>query len=532
MSAETKTPLRNEIEQRKLLQEYERRQRQKEAASLRFTPTPEESRLAATLRDLMFPEQRAFFDDPANRKVGFCTRRAGKTIGTGLHLLASMLENPMDLFLYMAQTRELCKLYLWKELKELVARYNLPFEFNENFLWMKHTRCSATLILRGADNEKEVNKLRGPKWRCAVLDESSTYGAWMEQLVVEVIGPALRDQNGTLILIGTAGRKKEGLFYEACHGIRKRKNGTPIYRLHQWSLQDNPHLSADAKDLDLIMEEEGLTAEDPRFLREYMMLWVSSDSERVWSGYAPERNDIEYAPGASIDALRILHPGHKWEVLLGMDFGWQDESGIAVVAYSRTIKKIYCLETWAKNHAFSDEIATKVFEFRGKYGARRCVGDIGGQGKIFQQQLLRDYQIFVEPASKLEKTTYIEFMNSAFLRADLMVPKGDGVCSELLNVAWDEDRKKVANHEKDNRGHALMYGWRAANTVAGKQVLEERGNNTNAVQVDREKSKILNAKPTSDKPKNWWDNNGSDSRGNPAANQRLSAAWRDILGRR
>ena len=521
--SEKPTNALNAIEKRALLEEFERRERQKASHSAKYAATSAELSTAARMRDEMFGPQRALFDDPATRKVGFCTRRAGKTIGTALHLLASLMENPSDLFLYMAQTRELAKVYMWKEMREWAAKFELPLDFNESYMWIKHQRGGGTIILRGADNEREVNKLRGPKWRCVVLDESSTYGAWMEQLVIEVIGPALRDQNGTLILIGTAGRKREGLFYEACHGLKKRKDGRPIYTLHQWSLTENPNLSEQAKDLDLIREEEGMAENDPRFLREYKMIWASGDSERVWSGYDPERNDVDLPEG-----LMSLPREHKWETLLGMDFGWQDESGIAVLAWSRTIKRIYLLETWAKNHAFSDEIAMKVEEFRGKYGVKRCVGDVGGQGKIFQQQLQRDYKIYVEPAKKMEKLTYIEFMNSALLRGDLLVQRGDKVTGEMLDVAWDDERKNIGKHEKDNRAHAALYGWRAANYVAGKSQLEpKRGSMSGNEFARKEKLAVFDKKPKNNKA--FWDIDGTDTNRPSDADSSFAAEWRRLF---
>lgn len=496
----------NDIERRKLLQEYERRQRLKDRASDQFKATEGELRLAQALREQMFPKQRAFFEDPARRKVGFCTRRAGKTIGVGHDGTATLLENPNALLLYMAQTLEACRTYIWRELKMLVAKYNLPFEFNENSLTMKHTRGTGMLILKGADNEKAVDKLRGPKWLRVYLDESGHFGAFMENLIVEVIGPALRDQNGTLILIGTAGRKQEGLFYEAAHGIRKNSDGTPIFKVHRWSLQDNPFLSEDAKNMDLIMAEEGFTAEDPRFLREYMGVWAASDTERVWSGYSAKKNDCEVFAGSD------LPREHKWEFLIGADFGWADENALVVLAYARTTKTIYVLESWGKARCFTDEIAAKMMEFRGKYGARRIVGDCGSHGGvIIQKQLARDYGIYVEAAKKTEKYTYIEFMNSALRRGDLLIARGDAVAKEFLEVAWDETKTKIGNHEKDNRGMATTYGWRAAYNLAGTVKPPERSatNNPDKARASElaEKTRALNEKPK--QAGTWWDNDSS-----------------------
>jgi hypothetical protein len=509
----------NEIEYRKALQEKAKRLRQKQTHNDIYLPTEGELFKAKALRDTMFPQQRAFFDDPATRKIGFCTRRAGKTIGTALHIAATMLENPRALIMYMAQTRDACKLYIWEELRALTLKYELPFEFNENSLWMRHTRGRGICTFKGAaDNAREMDKLRGPKWFTVILDESGTFGKGMEDMVLSAIGPALRDQDGTLVLIGTAGRKQEGLFYRAAHGQIKRPDGTPVYKLHKWSLQDNPYLPADARDLELIKIEEGLTDDDPRFLREYKMIWASSDSERVWSGYRTGFNDFE----------GDLPEGHAWQHLLGMDFGWQDASAIAVIAYAPTSKPVYVRETWSRNHAFADEIAKEIFRLRAKYGARRMIGDIGGQGKLFQQQLARDYQLFVEPAKKLEKYAYIEFMNSAFLRGDLMVAKNDPVGGEFRQVAWNDTRTEIAAHEDDNRAHAAMYGWRAAKFAgAGKSSSAEKPGKPNLNDSAlRDKLALLNAKPAEETA--WWDH-GTNSEGIRKSAAPISGAWRSVF---
>lgn len=495
----------NNLQARAILRELEKRRRQQKLIRQPILPSKSELMACERMRGTMFPQQKAFFDDPARRKVGFCTRRAGKSYGIAIDLLASLVAQPDTLFLYMAQTKELVKMYVWAEMKRLTIEYGLPLEFSENHLWIAHKRGMGKIICRGADNEKEVNKLRGPKWGKVYLDESSTFGSWMEALAVEVIGPALRDRNGTLALLGTAGRRKEGLFYEACMGLKKRSNGEPVYKVHKWSLQDNPFLSEDAKDLDLIMDEEGMTDKDPRFLREYKMTWAAGDSERVWSGFDAKRNCVDVSGG-----IRALPEGHVWQFLLGIDFGYTDESAVAVIGYSTTHTRIYIMETWAKRYAHTDEIFAAILKFKTTYGAKRLIGDVNGQGKIHQATILRDYKTFLEPAKKMEKLQYIEYMNSAFLRSALMVQANDPVIDQFNTVAWDADRKHIGAHEKDDRAMAAMYGWRTAANMAGKSALK----NAN-VESKLDKGTIQKLQACADKPPMlqipWWQKSSYDT---------------------
>jgi hypothetical protein len=448
----------NAIEQRAVLRELVRREAHQRAAEEGRQPTTRELLSAQQMLDEMFPEQRAFFTDPAKRRVGFCTRRAGKTTGAARYLLHVLLLNPGSLALYIAQTSQMARMYIWRELKKLVEQYELPFSFNETNLWMIHTRGGGMLVLKGADKADEIDKLRGPKWKLAILDESASFGAFVENLIIEVIGPALRDEGGHLLLLGTPGPHPSGLFYEASEGIRKDRNGKPIYTVHRWSLEQNPFLPPDAKDLDLICAEEGLTLEDPRFRREYLGLWTLNN-ETLMFRFDLKRNVYEGVPP----------PEHQWITLLGCDFGWEDESAIVCMAVSYTSPTVYILETWAKKHAYSDMVAREIRRFRDLYQPSRIVGDTGGYGKGTAVHLARDYQIHIEQAKKNEKLNHVEFMNSAFLRGDVKVKKGDPLCDEYLQLPWNEQKTDAHNHARDNRAMAALYVWRVANNYANKK---------------------------------------------------------------
>ncbi|KAK1548578.1 hypothetical protein Q3G72_032591 [Acer saccharum] len=511
------------VDRRKALQELARRRELTQKAKLLYAPTKREAQAAQALRNLWFDKQRAFFESRATRRVAFCTRRAGKTIGLALWFAVELLEYPSGLSLYLAQTNKAVKSYMWRELKMLKEQYDLPFTFNESNLWIKHDRGGGMIVLSGADKADYIENFRGPKWRKVALDESATFGAMIENLILEVIGPALRDEGGHLVMVGTAGRKKEGLFYEACHGLRKRKsNGKPVYELHEWTLQDNPHLSSEAKDLDLILDEEGFGGyDDPRFQREYLKIWNIGDTERIFA-YAPGKNDYDELP-----------EGNTYRFLLSMDFAWNDDTAIVVVAYSPTDGTIYFHDCWSKNHQYADDVAARVIDYRQSYGAKRYVGDVGGYGKAITTQLARDYGLHIEPAKKMEKLSYVEFLNSGFMRGDVKVRRGkcDKLAQQFMTVGWNETRTDAGNHEKDDLCFAATYGWRAAKfSGAGKQALTQEANQTPQQRAiafaTREKLEALRAKDN-DRNKAWYLK--TDDGPYPDAHQGGRSEWRDLL---
>lgn len=452
------------VEKREILRGLMSRQAHQQATATKLEPTARELEVAKILKDEeAFDKQRDCFWGPHKRKAIRCTRRAGKTVGIAIKIIHDMLVNPKSRHLYLALTADNARSYIWQDIRMLCDKYDLTdkvFAFNETRLWIQHVRGRGLAIFAGANDKKQVEKYRGQKWNNAIIDEAGTYPeSILRYLVQEVIGASLRDMSGTFILAGTPGRVPVGFWYDAYMGRfwndEKQLGWKPFF----WSLQDNPYLSADAKNYDLICVEDGLTRQDPRFIREYLGQPAIGDDALVFK-YDPTRNVFDGQ----------LPTGHNWKYLAGCDFGWEDESSISVVAYALTTRTVYVMETWAKNHAHAEEIARQLFSLKQKYPISRIIGDIGGAGKFYQQNLARDYGLHVEAAQKMEKLNHIEFMNSAFLRGDIKIRKDDQVCEEYLQVAWNEDHDDIANHSKDNRVIATLYSWRAANNIAGKRL--------------------------------------------------------------
>ena len=442
------------LQERAVLRELAAREQR--AAQLGVAAKPSEAALeaAAILEGKLFTQQHAFFFDPSSRlRVACCTRRAGKSTGDAIKILVTLLRNPRAVCLYIAQTSSTAREVLWPVLKELVADYDLPFAFSETHLRLEHKLSTGKLLLRGADTVKDVEKLRGLKLKVAIVDESGTFGAQMEDLVLSVIGPALRDENGELLLNGTPGYYPAGLFYEASSGLRKN------WAVHRWSLEQNPYLSDTAKNLALICDEEGLTRDDPRFIREYLGKYAINTKTQAFA-FDPATNTYD-------ETETPIPHGLTW--YLGVDFGWTDETAIVALGFSPGNPKIWVGDTWSAPEQTSDDVAAHLTEFVAKYKPKRIIGDLGGGGgKATAEQIWRDYQFYIEPAEKTEKLRHIEFVNSAFRRQDLMVPRKSKLAEELYKVLWNEAKTDFHAKAKDNLAMAMVYAWRQAANVAGR----------------------------------------------------------------
>lgn len=459
------TPRLSKLQEREILKELLRREEALAAKKVASRPNDAELEQIARLmapadpkaRTGMFPQQREFFFDSAKLgrlRVARCTRRAGKTTGAAIKILVTILRDPRAVCLYVAKSSTIIKDQIWPELHRIVAEYDLPFAFHETELRMTHTRSTGRAIFRGANDMSNIEKLRGlgvgGSFVLAILDESGHFGAGVEKLVVSGIGPGLRDRGGEMLLIGTPGDFPEGLFYQASEGL------LPNWISRRWTLQDNPFLDAAAKDPATICREEGLTLDDPIYIREYLGQYCLNTKTQVFE-YDPVRNGCgaHEVPGGLI-------------YYLGVDFGWVDETAIVALGWSPSQRRMFAVESWAAAEQTSDMVAEHLRRFMDKYKPKRIIGDTGGYGKGPSEEIWRDYGIYIEPAKKMEKLNHVEFMNSAFRRRDLMVVGTDGLAAELPRVLWADDKQKIHNKAKDNRSMALLYAWRAANDQAGK----------------------------------------------------------------
>ncbi len=481
-----------EVEKRAIRREYLSRLQSEQSSSRELKPSSRELEIARRIDSELFEKQANFLNSPAPRKLGFCSRRAGKTVGLVREMCRVLLRNPTSFQIYFAQTSLAAKTYCWAKLKEIIRRLDLPFAWNEQDLWIIHKRGEGKLILRGAEDDDNLDKHRGPAYLRLYIDEAGHIRKNIEKIITEVGGPAMRECNGQALMTGTAGDQRTGYFFRACEGtILRKSDGLPVWEVHEWDLHDNPHIPPSAKIEANIIDEDGYDGpDDPRFLREYKRIWAV-DSDRRMFAFNPSRNVYNCA----------LDPEHEWQSLLGCDFGWQDQSAIVLVYYSLTHPNVYIAESWAAKHQYTDDIAAKIMEFRARTGVTRYVGDVGGYGKGVQVHLLRDYGIHVAAAKKREKLDHLAFFNSALKRGELMIKHGDGLITQFPRVEWNSSRTGAANHAKDDRCFAALYAWREAKSSGAASRIrktKEVEHDTLTQLVIQEKLDVLNAKEQKD----------------------------------
>ena len=226
-------------------------------------------------RNDLFDYQLGFIDDESQIKTALCSRRSGKTYASCYYLLEEASRYPDIICAYIALTRRSAKRLMWTELKRADRKYMLNIKFNNAEL-VAELKNGSQIILAGADDEAEVDKLRGSAYRLVIIDEAASFGPHLSVLIEEVLEPALVDHNGTLAMIGTPAAHCSGIFYEATTGIR------PEYSKHSWTIMENPHIPHAEEWLDRRRKQKRWTDDNPIYQREWQGLTLVTRMPRHW----------------------------------------------------------------------------------------------------------------------------------------------------------------------------------------------------------------------------------------------------------
>ena len=399
----------------------------------------------------LFKQQLDFIQDPAKFKTALCSRRAGKTYASCYYLIQESAKHPNSLCAYIALTRSSAKRLMWLELKRANNRYHIGMKFNNSEL-IATFRNGSQIVLTGANDEADVDKLRGAAYRLVILDEAASFGPHIDSLVEEVLEPALIDYDGTVAMIGTPNAACTGLFFRA---TTDPKAG---YTNHAWTILENPHVPHAADWLSRTMAQKGWGKEHPVYLREWRGQWIRSDDSLVYK-FSEDKNFYTEVP----------HNEHDFEYVLGVDLGYEDATAFVIGSFCRDLPDFYVVETFKQSRMLPADIAVKIREFNERYNFTVMVADTGGLGKSIVEEFRQRYQLPVRAAEKKNKAAYIELMNSDLHSSRVLVPEDSEILDEWRLLQWDDDRRKEDGRFENHLSDACLYAWRESKHYTFKE---------------------------------------------------------------
>jgi len=463
----------------------------------------------------LHPKQRAFALDPALRIMALVGRGGGKTTGGRARYLLKGLTVRRARMLYIATTRPQAEEFMWTPLKDLDEKLGLGCHFSETKLRMTFPQTGATLRLVGADDRREIEKLRGQPFHEVQVDEGASHKPQiLSYLIRRIIGPRLGDFGGSLVIYGTPSHVLGGIFYEGT------RNGSETARWyddrhkpefkdwigwssHRWTIQDGAKTIAAMARLwaAALVEKarEGWTDDNPIWRREYLGIWAHDDTESIyryrahtdegeqWNQWDPERDKET--------GFVKLEGEHNF--VYGLDMGHSDPFSLQILAnpeasrellhvfefckpgmYAKPIAELLVGKVWVKNILAGKDPgpAGGLIGLTGwPYG---MVADVAGLGGAILDELSEVYGIPIEPAEKKHKFDSIELSNGDFIDGRISILKDSTLEDQLLNLQWERDDYgglKERRGDRNDATDAFVYARRKAmHLIAGEQPPPEK----------------------------------------------------------
>jgi hypothetical protein len=234
--------------------------------------------------------------------------------------------------------------------------------------------------------------------------------------------------------------------------VTRHPDGT-VQRIFMPALAtDNPGL--DWEDYELSLAE--LTEVRKKQLREG--LWIQESTGLVYHGAA-----------AAIYVDR-LPDGQKWSYLLSVDVGATNNCALVIDAISPWLPEIYQLSTTEPEGLNTPrDLAMHVKRLDEHYHFMRIVGDPGGLGKGYLEEMRKWFNIPIVAAQKNDKRGYIELYNGALENGMVRIvrPGCATWIDQTSHLLWKDERHleempKQPNHSCD----AALYAWRESRHYA------------------------------------------------------------------
>lgn len=475
------------------------------------------ARLADQILDSCHPKQRDFVLDTSLRIAVLCGGRAGKTTGGRARMSRRCFLQPGADCLFIAVTRPHAEELMWEPMKELMAEMAVKAHWSETDLCMTLPNKS-TLRLVGADDKKQIEKLRGvPRHEVGIDEAASHKPVLLKHLIERVIEPRLGDYSGTLWLTGTPGHHMSGLFYEATrpgseiampYRSRLEMPEWDGWSVHRWNKQDAapyvPLIKNAWEDALRRKRRNGWGDDHPVWRREDLGEWAADDTENVfrfreytddgapWNIWDPPRDN----------PLRFAElPAHRkdWEFVYGKDLGSSDPTAITIWAFSPTdpTKTLYQVWEFEQRGMYARSIATLLGGERyvtAMLAGRPCdpdkesplgitgwpvgfVADRDGNGDAILRELATVYGIPIEAADKKNYMDSVELFNGDCLDGRIKVLKDSKLAEQLKNQQWsiDEETGKLRKHkgQRDDLTDTAIYARRKAFHLFGEAPVEQ-----------------------------------------------------------
>jgi|TARA_R100000353_G_scaffold52325_1_gene41676 predicted phage terminase large subunit-like protein len=226
----------------------------------------------------LLPWQQEVWNDKTRFKIVAAGRRTGKSRLAAWMLIVNALESERGHVFYVAPTQGQARDIMWQTLLEL--GHPVITSSHINNLQIKLIN-GATISLKGSDRPETM---RGVSLKFLVMDE---YADMKPEVFEQILRPALADQKGTALFIGTPMGRNH--FYELYKYAEL--DDDPTYKSWHFTSYDNPLL--DPEEIDVAKKSMSSYA----FRQEFMASFEARGSEMFkeeWVQFTESPEDGDY----------------------------------------------------------------------------------------------------------------------------------------------------------------------------------------------------------------------------------------------
>jgi hypothetical protein len=411
--------------------------------------------------------QRQMLGSRARKMYCMAGRRSGKTEGERLLIADALLEHPDARCLYIGLTITKAQDLLWQPVLDLLSDMGIKVKEKNRSDGHILTDSGAWIQFGGNTTKDEREKNRGPWWDVVIIDECQSQKD-LRYLIETILEPELIDRKGKLVLSGTAPRIR-GTDWEY-YWDRKGDGATRL----NWNLTQNPFIKDADKVLAEILREKGLTENNPLFVREYLGKVAYDDDALVYRlGDSNKYTDDKLLSWISSQPITDIRFSG------GLDFGFTDSDGVAIICYSSTLPERWLIYEYKANRQGTAELADKIragIEYVKTSPLFQHVpeeqkqfffyADTGGGGQKIAYDLSTQYTLPIMDAYKANKDMAIELLQDEVRRGIFKVREGGAMWQECLRTVFRRNERDELTREVDDETYhpdeidAVTYAMR------------------------------------------------------------------------
>lgn len=218
------------------------------------------------------------------------------------------------------------------------------------------------ILILGNNNISDVDRLRGEKLSCVVLDEVA-HQRNMKHLITEVIQPAMIDyKDSQLIAVGTPPRTAHTYVEELWNNPRVKK--------YHWTFEDNPFIPNRENVIKEVCELHGISPDSAFIQREYYGRMDAYDTDAmvikrfdVWENPWIGTGKNNYIYGSKMDGPK--QPPKKYDYAwIGVDWGFEDKAAVVGIVANREFRRAWIIDCWSKAKTPIREVAEEVLRMK------------------------------------------------------------------------------------------------------------------------------------------------------------------------